>query len=230
VFDFSVAMSSRRLILPTANKLFKRHFVAASDSGNVHRLPDLGYDYSALEPDINARIMELHHSKHHATYVANLNNALNDYADAEAKNDVQKMIALQPALRFNGGGHVNHSIFWTNLAPSSQGGGGEPVGEVAKAINDKFGSFETFKTKFSAQTVAVQGSGWGWLGVNPESKALETRAMPNQDPLLDLVPLLGIDVWEHVRLCVNMIAVFPGSVCVCVCVCVHHLLFLSVTK
>ncbi|PIO38428.1 hypothetical protein AB205_0154370, partial [Aquarana catesbeiana] len=111
--------------------------------------------------------------------------------------DVTAQISLQPALKFNGGGHVNHSIFWTNLSPS---GGGEPQGELLKAITSDFGSFEKFKDKLTAMSVAVQGSGWGWLGYNKESNRLQVTACANQDPLqgtTGLIPLLGIDVWEH---------------------------------
>jgi len=146
---------------------------------------------------ISADIMKIHHTKHHQTYVTNLNAALEQYADAQAKNDVTKMIALQPALRFNGGGHINHSIFWQNLASPKNGGGGAPSGELAKAIDAQFGSFAAFQTKFQTASVAVQGSGWGWLGYNAESKRVEIATLPNQDPLTGLTPLLGVDVWEH---------------------------------
>ena len=105
-------------------------------------LPDLDYGYDALEPVISAGIMELHHSKHHQTYVNNLNAALEKYTDAEARGDVAAMIALQGAIRFNGGGHINHSLFWKNLAPASAGGGGAPEGELAKRIDAEFGDFE----------------------------------------------------------------------------------------
>uniref|UniRef100_A0A8C7RMG6 Superoxide dismutase n=1 Tax=Oncorhynchus mykiss TaxID=8022 RepID=A0A8C7RMG6_ONCMY len=162
-----------------------------------HSLPDLTYDYGALEPHINAEIMQLHHSKHHATYVNNLNVTEEKYQEALAKGDVTAQVSLQPALRFNGGGHINHTIFWTNLSPN---GGGEPQGELAAAINRDFGSFQALKDKMSAATVAVQGSGWGWLGFDKESGKLRITACPNQDPLqgtTGLVPLLGIDVWEH---------------------------------
>ncbi|KAJ3606911.1 hypothetical protein NHX12_026427 [Muraenolepis orangiensis] len=162
-----------------------------------HSLPDLTYDYAALEPHVNAEIMQLHHSKHHATYVNNLNVTEEKYQEALAKGDVTAQVALQPALKFNGGGHVNHSIFWTNLSPN---GGGEPQGELMAAITRDFGSFQTMKDKMSAATVAVQGSGWGWLGYEKESGRLRVAACPNQDPLqgtTGLVPLLGIDVWEH---------------------------------
>ncbi|XP_077342434.1 superoxide dismutase [Mn], mitochondrial [Lithobates pipiens] len=166
-------------------------------SRQKHTLPDLPYDFGALQPHISAEIMQLHHSKHHAAYVNNLNIAEEKYAEALAKGDVTAQISLQPALKFNGGGHVNHSIFWTNLSPS---GGGEPQGELLKAITRDFGSFEKFKDKLTTMSVAVQGSGWGWLGYNKESNRLQVTACANQDPLqgtTGLIPLLGIDVWEH---------------------------------
>lgn len=106
----------------------------------------------------------------------------------------------QPAINFNGGGHINHSIFWTNLAPQSAGGGEDPTGDMMAAIDRDFGSLDAFKTKFAASTVAVQGSGWGWLGLNKEKGSLEIATTANQDPLTaktGLVPLLGVDVWEH---------------------------------
>lgn len=164
-----------------------------------YKLPDLPYDFNALEPVISAEIMQLHYSKHHNAYVTNLNAALEKYHEAETKGDVATMIALQQAIRFNGGGHVNHSIFWTNLAPASQGGGGNPSGELAQAIQKQFGSLDSFIEKFSAKTVAIQGSGWGWLGYCKSSGSLRMASCANQDPLStqELVPLLGIDVWEH---------------------------------
>uniref|UniRef100_A0A146SDN7 Superoxide dismutase [Mn], mitochondrial n=1 Tax=Fundulus heteroclitus TaxID=8078 RepID=A0A146SDN7_FUNHE len=208
-------------------------------SRQKHTLPDLTYDYGALEPHINAEIMQLHHSKHHATYVNNLNVTEEKYQEALAKGDVSAQVALQPALKFNGGGHINHAIFWTNLSPN---GGGEPQGlqvvtvlfgdrvgtmlnmhhkkqrrelsqkirreiidkhvkgELMEAIKRDFGSFQKMKEKMAAVTVAVQGSGWGWLGYDKESGRLRIAACANQDPLqgtTGLVPLLGIDVWEH---------------------------------
>ncbi|CAL8139306.1 unnamed protein product [Orchesella dallaii] len=169
----------------------------SSSSRSKHTLPDLPYDYNALEPVISAEIMTLHHSKHHQTYVNNLNVAEEKLAEAKAKNDISTVIALAPALKFNGGGHLNHSIFWQNLSPK---GGGEPSGALADAIKRDFGSFENLKTKLSASTVAVQGSGWGWLGYNKAAKRLEIATCANQDPLeatTGLVPLFGIDVWEH---------------------------------
>nr|AWT97555.1 manganese superoxide dismutase [Eurytemora pacifica] len=163
----------------------------------MHQLPDLPYDYNALEPVISAEIMQIHHSKHHATYVANLNVVEEKLSDAVAKNDESAVIGLHGALKFNGGGHLNHSIFWQNLCP---GGSGEPTGELADAIIRDFGSIQAMKDKLSASTVAVQGSGWGWLGYNKAGGKLEIATCANQDPLeatTGLVPLFGIDVWEH---------------------------------
>nr|AGH30393.1 mMn-SOD [Procambarus clarkii] len=161
-----------------------------------HTLPDLPYDYNALEPTISAEIMQLHHSKHHQTYINNLNIAEDKLAEAKAKSDISTVISLAPALKFNGGGHVNHSIFWKNLSPD----GGEPEGELLAAINRDFGNLDALKSQLSAATVAVQGSGWGWLGYNKQKKNLQIATCPNQDPLeatTGLVPLFGIDVWEH---------------------------------
>lgn len=164
-----------------------------------YKLPDLPYDFNALEPIISNEIMQLHYNKHHATYVANLNKALEQLADAEAKNDIAAQIGLQTAIKFNGGGHVNHSIFWTNLAPTSKGGGEKPNGALAKAIEADFGSLDKLIEQLSAKAVAIQGSGWGWLGFNKAKGNLEIATCDNQDPLVTkgLVPLLGIDVWEH---------------------------------
>ncbi|XP_076445392.1 superoxide dismutase [Mn], mitochondrial-like [Babylonia areolata] len=162
-----------------------------------HTLPDLPYDYNALEPYISADIMKLHHQKHHATYVNNLNVAEEKLAEAVQKKDIQTVISLQPALKFNGGGHINHSIFWEVLAPQ---GGGEPTGDLLAQIRQDYGSFENMKKELVTSTVAVQGSGWGWLGYNPQSGRLRIAACANQDPLqatTGLVPLFGIDVWEH---------------------------------
>ncbi len=162
-------------------------------------LPELPYGYDALEPVISREIMTLHHDKHHAGYVTNLNKALVDYAEAEKKKDLTAMISLEPAIRFNGGGHINHSIFWTNLAPKDKGGGLPPKGPLESALTSTFGSLATFIEKFNAKTVAIQGSGWGWLALCPGSKRLSIITCANQDPCstTGLVPLLGIDVWEH---------------------------------
>lgn len=176
-----------------------RALSSLTDSAAAISLPDLPYDYSALEPFISAEIMEIHHTKHHQTYINNLIACMEKLDSAIASGNIAEVIALQNAIKFNGGGHVNHSIFWENLAPAAAGGGGEPTGDLADAITAKWGSFDAFKEKFNAKTVAIQGSGWGWLGYNAESGELEIAACANQDPLAaaGLVPLLGVDVWEH---------------------------------
>lgn len=170
-----------------------------SDDKTSYKLPDLPYDFDALEPVISAHIMEIHYTKHHKGYVTNLNAALEKYHEAETHNDVSQMIALQPSIKFNGGGHINHSIFWTILTPPNKGGAKGPGGDLAKMIDRDFGSFESFKEKLNAASVGIQGSGWGWLGYNKNLKRLEIATCQNQDPVsaLGLVPLLGIDVWEH---------------------------------
>ena len=189
-------------MLSRANKIFSavpgRTLAAVFVSTRAkHVLPALAYDYGALEPHISAEIMELHHSKHHATYVNNLNVAEEKYAEAQERGDLTAALALQPALKFNGGGHINHTIFWNNLSPD---GGGEPQGELMEAIKRDFGSFDQMKEKLNAASVGVQGSGWGWLGYCKNRQGLQVVTCANQDPLeatTGLVPLFGIDVWEH---------------------------------
>lgn len=164
------------------------------------KLPDLPYDYSALEPVISGEIMQLHHQKHHNTYVNKLNEALEKYEEAESKEDLATMIALQPAIRFNGGGHLNHSIFWTNLAPVGKKGGEPPKGELKEALNEQWGSLERFIEVFNGKAASIQGSGWCWLGHSKEQNQLAIFSCSNQDPLAGTytaIPLLGIDVWEH---------------------------------
>jgi Fe-Mn family superoxide dismutase len=169
----------------------------ADSTKTSYQLPELPYAFNALEPVISSEIMEIHYSKHHKAYVTNLNAALEKYHEAESRNDVPQMIALQQAIRFNGGGHINHSIFWTLLTPVSQGG--TPKGDLAKMIDRDFGSLDAFKEKFNTAATGVQGSGWGWLGYSKGHKRLEIATTANQDPLSTqaLVPILGVDVWEH---------------------------------
>lgn len=164
-----------------------------------YQLPELTYDFNALEPVISAEIMELHYTKHHKAYVTNLNNALEKYHEAETKEDVAQMISLQAAIKFNGGGHINHSIFWTILTPVSKQTSEGPKGDFAKMIDRDFGSFDQFKEKLTLASVGIQGSGWGWLGYNKGQKRLEIATCANQDPVSaqGLIPLIGIDVWEH---------------------------------
>ncbi len=161
-------------------------------------LPQLPYAYNALEPHIDAQTMEIHHSKHHNAYVTNLNKALEGKPE-ESIEEICKNISKHPmAVRNNGGGHFNHSLFWTIMKPN---GGGEPTGKLADAINGAFGSFADFKTKFAEAGATRFGSGWAWLCVTGDKLAV--CSTPNQDnPLMDIseckgTPILGMDVWEH---------------------------------
>ncbi|KAI1791444.1 manganese and iron superoxide dismutase [Ganoderma leucocontextum] len=161
---------------------------------SVHTVPPLDYPYDALEPYISGQIMELHHSKHHQAYVNGLNAAEDAYAKAVSPKD---RIRLQPALKFNGGGHINHTLFWKNLAPHGKGGGELPAGPLKQKIEADFGSVEAFEKQMNTTTAGIQGSGWGWLAYNPVTKTLEIVTTANQDPLLTHVPIIGIDIWEH---------------------------------
>lgn len=161
-------------------------------------LPDLPYDYGALEPAISGKIMELHHSKHHNTYVTSFNNATEQMAEARHKEDIQTQIALQPLINFHGGGHINHTLFWENLAPISKGGGEPPTGGLSKAINDSYGSLDAMKEKFNAALAGIQGSGWAWLVQDTQTGNVMIKTYANQDPVVgQFRPLLGIDAWEH---------------------------------
>lgn len=142
--------------------------------------------------------MELHHSKHHQTYVNGFNAATEALAEAQAKGDAKAAAAQAPLINFHGGGHVNHSLFWENLAPNGKGGGGEPEGKLLTAINEDFGSFDTLKKQTNAALAGIQGSGWAWLVKDKTSGTLSVVTRPNQDPVTgNLEPLLGIDAWEH---------------------------------
>jgi Fe-Mn family superoxide dismutase len=160
-----------------------------------YKLPDLDYDYSALEPHISARIMELHHSKHHQAYVNGANAALEAMAEARENNNFASLPKLQKDLAFNLGGHVNHSIFWQNLSPAS----GEPAGDLAAAINEHFGSFEKFKNHFSAAAIGIQGSGWAYLAWDAMGNRLIIGQLYDQQGNLAMgnIPLLMLDMWEH---------------------------------
>ena len=165
-----------------------------------HSLPDLPYDYNALEPTISADIMRVHHQKHHATYVNNLNIAEEKLQDAIHRNDASAACSQLAAMNFNGGGHINHSIFWNNLAPTSRQGGTPPSsGPLKEALTEQFGGIDPFIQLMNSSGLAVQGSGWVWLGYNKQTKRLEITTCANQDPLVTkgLIPLLGLDVWEH---------------------------------
>lgn len=168
----------------------------------AYTLPPLAYPYNALEPHIDVRTMEIHHTKHHQTYINNVNNALKGKPELENKS-VEDLISnlnavpedIRTVVRNNGGGHANHTFFWTIIGPKA---GGMPVGKSAEAINQTFGSFDAFKEKFAAAAAGRFGSGWAWLAVSKDGK-MEVASTPNQDsPLMEgKTPILGIDVWEH---------------------------------
>ncbi|WP_211654007.1 superoxide dismutase SodA [Planococcus alpniumensis] len=167
----------------------------------AYELPELPYAYDALEPHIDKETMNIHHTKHHNTYVTNVNAALEGHDDLSSKS-IEELVSdlnavpedIRTAVRNNGGGHANHSLFWQLLSPN---GGGQPTGAVADAINSKFGSFDEFKEKFEAAGKTRFGSGWAWLVVS--NGELEVTSTPNQDsPLSEgKTPILGVDVWEH---------------------------------
>ncbi len=167
----------------------------------AYTLPPLPYPYDALEPHIDARTMEIHHTKHHGAYTTNLNNALANIPNAPTNiEDIMREVSKYPvAVRNNGGGYYNHNLFWKIMKPN---GGGQPQGDLADAINRYFGSFDKFKEIFSNAAATRFGSGWAWLIVKADG-SLAVTSTPNQDnPLMDVVeekgkPILGIDVWEH---------------------------------
>jgi Fe-Mn family superoxide dismutase len=161
----------------------------------TYQLPELSYDYSALEPHISARIMELHHSKHHQAYVTGANAALEAMEKARSEDNFATLPKLQKDLAFNLGGHVNHSIFWKNLSPSSSA----PEGELAAAITEYFGSFEAFKNHFSAAAIGIQGSGWAYLAWDALGNRMIIGQLYDQQGNLAMgsIPLLMLDMWEH---------------------------------
>ena len=169
-----------------------------------HALPQLPYDFAALEPHIDAQTMQIHHGKHHQAYITNLNNALAKHPELSTQS-VEELLRginripddIRTTVRNNGGGHHNHSLFWTIMAPAGKGGGGEPTGALADAIKRTFGDFAKFKEQLSNAATSQFGSGWAWLTV--ANGTLEIAGRPNQDsPLMDnTTPILGVDVWEH---------------------------------
>ena len=162
----------------------------------IYKLPDLAYDPAALEPHLDAHIVALHHDKHHAGYVAAANTTLEKLAEARANDRWDTIVGLEKSLAFNLGGHVLHSMYWTNLSPD---GGGEPTGDLAEAIGTSFGSFAAFKAQFSQVTTTVQGSGWGLLTYEPLGDRLivEQLEVHHESTVLGGVPILAIDAWEH---------------------------------
>jgi Fe-Mn family superoxide dismutase len=161
-----------------------------------YTLPELSYDYAALEPNISARIMELHHSKHHAAYVAGANTALDQLAEAREANNFANVAKYSKDLAFNLGGHTNHSIFWNNLSPE---GGDKPEGELAAAIDDAFGSFDNFRAHFTAAALGIQGSGWALLSFEGLGGNIVIEQLFDQQGNVPVAttPLLMLDMWEH---------------------------------
>ena len=161
-----------------------------------YTLPELPYDYSALEPSISGKIMELHHSKHHQAYVTGANTALEQLAEARESGNLANVNKLEKDLAFNLGGHVNHSIFWTNLSPE---GGGEPEGELGAAIDEFFGGFDKFQSHFTAAATGIQGSGWAVLGWDSIGRRLAIFQLFDQQANVPvgITPLFMLDMWEH---------------------------------
>ncbi|HHN78023.1 MAG TPA: superoxide dismutase [Phycisphaerales bacterium] len=166
----------------------------------AYELPPLPYAYDALEPHIDAQTMRIHHDKHHAGYVRGLNRAVVKLRDIrEGKGDVGLIKHWSRELAFHGSGHVNHTLFWTGMAPAGKGGGGYPAGDLAERIDRDFGTFEQFVAQFKAASKSVEGSGWGWLVLDTLSgRLLVTQTEKHQNQAMaGAVPLLGVDVWEH---------------------------------
>jgi Fe-Mn family superoxide dismutase len=164
-----------------------------------YKLPKLPYEFDELEPVISAEILQLHYNKHHAGYVNNLNDAVKKLREAEAKGDLVQQIMLNELIKFNGGGHINHSLYWENLVPQSKGGGELRDGELKSLIIETFGSVDHLIEIISSMCNSVQGSGWGWLGYCTVCKQLRPCSTEKHDLVLtkNAMPLLCIDVWEH---------------------------------
>ena len=162
----------------------------------AYELPDLPYDYGALEPHISGQIMELHHDKHHATYVKGLNTALEKLEEARATDSFDSVGGLEKNLAFNLGGHINHSVFWPNMSPQ---GGDKPVGDLASAIDEYFGGFDKFRAHFEANATAIQGSGWSMLVWDTLGQRLNIVQLYDQQSNLPLaqIPIVLLDMWEH---------------------------------
>ncbi len=170
------------------------------EAAGEYTLPDLPYAYDALEPHIDAQTMRIHHDKHHAGYVRGLNGALSKLAELRsAGGDQPTLQHWERKLSFNGGGHINHTLFWLGMAPAGSGGGGRPGDALGERIDRDFGSFDKFAWQFKAAAAGVEGSGWGWLAWETLGQRLVVVQMENQQKLLfaGLVPILGVDVWEH---------------------------------
>jgi Fe-Mn family superoxide dismutase len=187
------------VFLPAGKKRAERWYLAVGEKElplNKYVLPDLPYDYGALEPHISAQIMQLHHDKHHRAYVTGANQAMEELEEARNKNDFGRIAALERALAFNVSGHILHSMFWQNLSPH---GGGQPQGALAEQVHFDFGSFDGFKKQLSRAAGTIMGSGWAALAWDPASDRLLTIQIHDHQSQITQagVPLLVIDAWEH---------------------------------
>lgn len=200
-------MSTRRSFLaaaaatPAMLRVTSLHAIGAEplSEGTVHTLPALPYAVDALEPHIDAKTMSIHHSKHHAAYVAGLNKAEDELAKARSSGDYALIQHWSKQAAFHGGGHWLHSMFWKVMAPAGRGGGGKPTGKLLAALTSSFGSYDAFTAQFSAAANAVEGSGWALLHYRPSDAKLLILQAENQHKLSSWgsTPILGIDVWEH---------------------------------
>ncbi|KAK0720265.1 Manganese/iron superoxide dismutase [Lasiosphaeris hirsuta] len=178
------------------NSLSGEEYNVTKMAATTYALPTLPYAYDALEPYVSGQIMELHHSKHHQAYVTNLNKALQSHIAAVASHDIAAQIALQPVIKFNGGGHINHALFWQNLVPASASEASPKAApSLSVEIEKTWGSLDGFKKAFTAALLGIQGSGWGWL-VKEGGAGLRIVSTKDQDPVAE-VPIFGIDMWEH---------------------------------
>ncbi|KAJ5756316.1 hypothetical protein N7533_005859 [Penicillium manginii] len=182
----SILANTARVALRSGAPTFKAGAAGLTFARGKATLPDLSYDYGALEPSISGKIMELHHKNHHNTYVNSYNTAVEQLQEAQHKGDIAAQISLKPAINFHGGGHLNHTLFWENLAPKSAGGGEPPLG------------LGEFQNKVNTALAGIQGSGWAWLVKDKQTGQISIRTYANQDPVVgQFEPLLGIDAWEH---------------------------------
>ncbi|MCA1901388.1 MAG: superoxide dismutase [Candidatus Hydrogenedens sp.] len=194
--EFLLASSS---IITASSIIGAPVFAQIGNGSREHKLPELPYAYDALEPYIDARTMELHHSKHHAGYVKGLNTAEKALEEARSKNDFTLIQHWSKQAAFHGGGHFLHSMFWKVMASPGNGGGGKPSGELLELIERDFGSYDTFQNQFSSAANAVEGGGWALLHYRPADGRLIVLQAENQHKLTSwgTFPILGIDVWEH---------------------------------
>ena len=181
--------------------IIRRTLSGVAQQSTRVQLKHLPYEIGALEPIMSGHLLEFHYGKHHRTYVNNLNNLLEQQAEAQAQGQLQKAIGLSQQIKFNGGGHLNHEFFWDSLCPQADSALPEEGSELHKYLIEGWGTLDNFIKVFNARTAAIQGSGWGWLVYNKNKDALSFRATANQDLITDLnpslIPVLNIDIWEH---------------------------------